>query len=62
MLFRSNRTIIEKNSFIGSGTILVAPVKVGEGATTGAGSVLPKGKDVAPGETVIGIPARRLSK
>lgn len=57
-----NVTVIKKGAFIGSGTILIAPVTVGEGATTGAGSVLPKGKDVSPESTVVGIPARRLKK
>ena len=36
------RTTIEAGAFIGSGTMLVAPVTVGEGATVGAGSVLTK--------------------
>lgn len=41
---------------IGSDTMLVAPVKVGDGASTGAGSVVTK--DVGPGELVVGVPAR----
>ena len=41
---------------IGSDTMLVAPVTVGDEATTGAGSVVTK--DVPPGELVVGIPAR----
>lgn len=36
------RTEIGNNVFIGSNTLLVAPVKVGNGATTGAGSVITK--------------------
>lgn len=36
------RTEIGDNVFIGSNTLLVAPVKVGNGATTGAGSVITK--------------------
>ncbi|PYS88548.1 MAG: UDP-N-acetylglucosamine diphosphorylase/glucosamine-1-phosphate N-acetyltransferase [Acidobacteria bacterium] len=43
---------------IGSDTMLVAPVTVGDGATTGAGSVVTK--DVEPGETVVGVPAKTL--
>ena len=43
---------------IGSNTSLVAPVRVGDGALTGAGSVVTK--DVAPGERVAGNPARPL--
>ncbi|MDR3411456.1 MAG: bifunctional UDP-N-acetylglucosamine diphosphorylase/glucosamine-1-phosphate N-acetyltransferase GlmU [Formivibrio sp.] len=37
-----SRTIIGDNAFIGSNTCLVAPVEVGAGATTGAGSVITK--------------------
>ena len=35
-----HKTIIEDNVFIGSGTQLVAPVKIGKGATIGAGSTI----------------------
>jgi bifunctional UDP-N-acetylglucosamine pyrophosphorylase/glucosamine-1-phosphate N-acetyltransferase len=41
---------------IGSDTMLVAPVKVGDGAVTGAGSVVTK--DVAPDTLVAGVPAQ----
>ncbi len=37
-----HRTEIGDNAFIGSNTALVAPVKVGDGATIGAGSVITK--------------------
>jgi len=43
---RKNRTIIEAGAFIGSGTQLVAPVRVGRGAYVAAGSVITK--DVSP--------------
>ncbi|HXH04665.1 MAG TPA: bifunctional UDP-N-acetylglucosamine diphosphorylase/glucosamine-1-phosphate N-acetyltransferase GlmU [Candidatus Competibacteraceae bacterium] len=36
------RTVIEDGAFIGSNTALVAPVRVGQGATVGAGSTLSK--------------------
>ena len=49
-------TVIEEGAFIGSDTVLVAPVRVGKGARTGAGAVVTR--DVAEGETVIGVPAR----
>ncbi|MFM8594461.1 MAG: bifunctional UDP-N-acetylglucosamine diphosphorylase/glucosamine-1-phosphate N-acetyltransferase GlmU, partial [Chloroflexota bacterium] len=42
-----HRTVIGKDAFIGSDTILRAPVSVGDGARTGAGSVVTE--DVAPG-------------
>ena len=57
-----NVTTIEDGAFIGSGTILVAPVTVGRDASTGAGAVVVRGRDVAPGETVVGVPARQLEK
>jgi bifunctional UDP-N-acetylglucosamine pyrophosphorylase/glucosamine-1-phosphate N-acetyltransferase len=51
-----NKTVTGKNVFIGSDTMLVAPVELGEGARTGAGSVVTK--DVPPGALVYGVPAR----
>jgi bifunctional UDP-N-acetylglucosamine pyrophosphorylase/glucosamine-1-phosphate N-acetyltransferase len=53
---RKHRTTIGQDAFIGSGTLLVAPVDIGEGATTGAGSVVTH--DVPPGTLVYGVPAR----
>ena len=41
---------------IGSGAQVLGPIEVGEGAKIGANSVVTK--DVAPGSTVVGIPAR----
>jgi bifunctional UDP-N-acetylglucosamine pyrophosphorylase/glucosamine-1-phosphate N-acetyltransferase len=52
---RKNKTIIEDNVKIGSDTMLVAPVRVGHGAVTGAGSVITK--DVPPDSLVMGVPA-----
>ena len=49
-------TSIEEGAFVGSDTVLVAPVRVGKGARTGAGAVVTH--DVADGETVVGVPAR----
>jgi bifunctional UDP-N-acetylglucosamine pyrophosphorylase / glucosamine-1-phosphate N-acetyltransferase len=43
-----HRTIIEDDVFIGSDTQLIAPVKVGAGATLGAGTTLTR--DAPPGE------------
>jgi bifunctional UDP-N-acetylglucosamine pyrophosphorylase/glucosamine-1-phosphate N-acetyltransferase len=51
-----HRTIIGSGAFIGSDTTLRAPITVGEGAYTGAGSVVTK--DVPPGKLAVGLPAR----
>jgi bifunctional UDP-N-acetylglucosamine pyrophosphorylase/glucosamine-1-phosphate N-acetyltransferase len=48
-------TIIEDNVRIGSDTMLVAPVKVGRGSVTAAGSVVTE--DVPPDTLVAGVPA-----
>ena len=51
-----HETVIGKDAFIGSDTMLVAPVVIGEGAATGAGAVVTK--DVPAGSIVVGVPAR----
>lgn len=55
-----NKTVIEDGAEIGSGTLFVAPVKVGRKAKTGAGAVVTRGHDVKSGEVVVGIPARPI--
>ncbi len=55
-----HRTIIEDGAFIGSDTMLVAPVRIGRGASTGAGSVV--NHDVPEGAKVVGSPARQVKK
>jgi len=53
-----HQSTIGERAFIGSGTVLVSPVKVGDDATTGAGSVVTSNHDVPDGTTVIGVPAK----
>ena len=53
---RKHRTIIGDGAFIGSDTMLIAPVEVGAGARTGAGSVI--NHDVPPNGLAVGVPAR----
>ena len=53
---RKHRTVIGDGAFIGSDTIIRAPVTIGEGSVTGAGSVVTH--DVPPNTTVVGVPAR----
>ncbi len=53
---RKHKTKIGKDVFLGSDTMLVAPVELGDGARTGAGSVVTK--DVPAGMLAVGVPAR----
>ena len=46
-----HRTVIEDDASIGSNSVLVAPVKVGKGATVGAGSTITT--DVPAGELTV---------
>jgi bifunctional UDP-N-acetylglucosamine pyrophosphorylase/glucosamine-1-phosphate N-acetyltransferase len=55
-----HRTLIGPGAFIGSDTMLVAPVRIGDGASTGAGSVVTN--DVPSGRTAVGVPARLLDR
>lgn len=51
-------TIIGDNVKIGSDTMLVAPITVGDGAVTGAGSVVTK--DIPANKLAVGAPARAI--
>jgi len=57
---RKHPTVIEDGAFIGSDTMLVAPVRVGAGAKIGAGSVVTH--DIPPGSIAYGVPARVRGK
>ena len=54
------RTVIGERVFIGSDTLLIAPIEVGDDAATGAGSVV--NKSVEAGALVVGSPARRMRR
>ena len=57
---KKNRTVIGDDAFIGSDSMLVAPITIGARAATGAGSVV--NRDVPPDSVVVGVPARPLPK
>ena len=53
---QKNRTSVGEEVFIGSDSLLVAPIQIGDGAATGAGSVVTR--DVPAGRLAVGMPAR----
>jgi len=57
---KKHPTEIGEEAFIGSDTMLVAPIKLGNGARTGAGSVVTRN---VPDDTLaVGMPARAIKK
>ena len=57
---KKNATVIGEDVFIGSDTMLVAPLTLGAGARTGAGAVVTK--NVPDDTLVVGMPARAIRK
>jgi bifunctional UDP-N-acetylglucosamine pyrophosphorylase / glucosamine-1-phosphate N-acetyltransferase len=53
---QKHRTKVGADARVGSNTVLVAPVEIGDGAYTGAGAVV--SSDVPPGALAKGVPAR----
>jgi bifunctional UDP-N-acetylglucosamine pyrophosphorylase / glucosamine-1-phosphate N-acetyltransferase len=53
---RKHHTEVGEDVFLGSDTLLIAPVTLGDGARTGAGAVVRH--DVPPGGVAVGVPAR----
>jgi serine O-acetyltransferase len=51
--------IIGDNVAIGAHAVVLGPVRIGDGATVGAGAIVTR--DVPPGTTVVGVPARALA-
>jgi UDP-2-acetamido-3-amino-2,3-dideoxy-glucuronate N-acetyltransferase len=49
-------TIVERGASVGSGAVILGGVRIGAGAIVGAGAVVTR--DVLPGQTVVGSPAR----
>ena len=57
---RKHVTRIEDDAFIGSDSMLVAPVTIGARSSTGAGAVVTR--DVPPDTLVVGVPAKRAQR
>jgi acetyltransferase-like isoleucine patch superfamily enzyme len=54
------QTYVENEVAIGSGAIIMCGIRLGKGCRVGAGAVVTK--DVPPGESVVGVPARAMRK
>jgi acetyltransferase-like isoleucine patch superfamily enzyme len=54
--WKMERVTVKRGASIGSGALIFGGITIGEGAMIGAGAVVLK--DVAPGATVAGVPAR----
>lgn len=57
---KKSHTVIEDGAFIGSDSMLVAPVTIGQNARTGAGAVVTK--NVPADSLAVGMPARVIRK
>jgi bifunctional UDP-N-acetylglucosamine pyrophosphorylase/glucosamine-1-phosphate N-acetyltransferase len=57
-----HKSIVGAKAFVGSGTVVVAPNTIADGATTGAGAVVTRNAGIGRGEVWVGVPARRLEK
>ena len=58
--WKLEETFVEDDVSIGSGAIVMCGVRLGKGCRIGCGAVVTK--DVPPGETVVGMPARLLPR
>jgi acetyltransferase-like isoleucine patch superfamily enzyme len=56
---RLEGVVVEKGAVIGAGAVLLPGITIGTGALVGAGAVVVR--DVEPGRTVVGNPARPVS-
>jgi bifunctional UDP-N-acetylglucosamine pyrophosphorylase/glucosamine-1-phosphate N-acetyltransferase len=57
---QKHATTIDDDAFIGSDTMLVAPLKIGKRARSGAGAVVTK--DIPDDTLVVGVPAHEIKK
>jgi len=56
--FKPSRTIVERGASIGGGATILPGLRIGAGSMVGAGAVVMR--DVPPGATVVGNPARTV--
>ncbi len=58
--WKLEETFVENDVAIGSGAIIMCGIRLGAGAQVGCGAVVTK--DIPPGQTVVGVPARALRR
>ena len=58
--WKPEETYVEDDVSIGSGAVIMCGIRLGAGCQIGCGAVVTK--DVPPGETVVGVPARILKR
>ncbi|HRV83074.1 MAG TPA: bifunctional UDP-N-acetylglucosamine diphosphorylase/glucosamine-1-phosphate N-acetyltransferase GlmU, partial [Planctomycetota bacterium] len=56
---KKHKTHVGDHVSIGSGSIIVAPNRLPDHTTTGAGAVITRSAQIEPGETWVGMPAKR---
>jgi sugar O-acyltransferase (sialic acid O-acetyltransferase NeuD family) len=56
----AGRCRIDQDAFLGAGAVLIPDTHVGKAAVVGAGAVVVR--NVAPGDKVVGVPARSTAK
>lgn len=52
--------VVNARAFVGIGAVVLPGIRIGEGSIVGAGAIVTR--DVAPGATVVGCPARPISR
>ncbi|MBM4060083.1 MAG: bifunctional N-acetylglucosamine-1-phosphate uridyltransferase/glucosamine-1-phosphate acetyltransferase [Planctomycetes bacterium] len=57
-----HETHIGERCFVGSGTVIVAPSRLGDRSMTGAGAILKRGSTVGADEVWVGLPAKFLKR
>lgn len=59
---KKHQTKIGEKAFIGSNTVLVAPVNIPDGVRTGAGAVVTPKTSMKKGQVLVGVPAKPIQQ